>query len=129
MTQSMAAIQNGTITKISINGCMLNGGRIGSALSDTTAIAIPISEFNASTGDIIQVSGTTGNSTSLVDFYQGDIDFSGETTILDQSMLLKIYTISVTGCKMKADSGIATMSIIGSNSINSGVSLRGKVKD
>jgi hypothetical protein len=110
-------LRSGTISEIELSKCANNGGLIAVPLR-TEGTSFPIGEFNAEAGDVINLARKTGSYAALPEFFQGNIDASGEfkypTCIPDSSSScadFKLVTVKSAACSYKADSGITTTSL------------------
>lgn len=106
-------IQNGTITSAEIDGCFFNGGIVGVPISASGLTDIPASDLNAKSGDIVSFSSFTGTSTLFRDFYQGNVDLSGNVTIPTNTGVANSssFTLTLKNCIAKADSSMAVSGI------------------
>ena len=103
---------------ISLTGCLNNGGIAAVPLkSDNTAV-IPLQDFNAKVGDVINLARRPGRYTGLTEFYQGDVNISGSVVIptcipSGQSSCdtYKNITVVTDKCIIRADSSIISTSI------------------
>ena len=120
--QMATDINNGTVTTYNLDGCLYNGGMLSVPIG--TSVEFPIAAFNVPDGDILSASGTTGVTTALNDFYQGQVDLSGSVTYPYYNPSSPTgytdVTINITNCSVAADSGIAVPSLTDITSVSNG---------
>ncbi len=111
------SLSKGTVKSVSLDSCYSNGGLVAVPL-DLQKTYLPLGELNATKDDVINLAYRTGSYTALMDFYQGDIDASGDIVIptclpngTQSCSQYATITIKVNKCAIKTDSGIATGSI------------------
>lgn len=102
---------------VTMDSCLTNGGLVSIPLSESRAY-LPLHEFNAAVGDVINLARRSGSYTALPNFYQGNVDLSGDlevhTCLPDGTSACPEYgavTVRMRSCSGKADSGIATLSL------------------
>lgn len=135
--ENQAALRDGSLTGIQLDRCLNNGG-IQSVAIGSEASYLPLDEFNAKNGDLIQLAFKTGSYTSLTRFYQGNADVSGsiqypacipnseaQTSCDDY----KVLTVEIENCSVKADSGVFVTSLQDSFIYPEYYGLTGSVKE
>ncbi len=109
-----ANILNGSVTSVSLNSCIYNGGMIGAPVAGSSN-PVPVGEFNAAVNDFMTLQTMTGSLTSLTDFYHGSIDLSGSISwpryMTGMYGNFDTFTINTSACSASGDSGIMGMSI------------------
>ncbi|HYX37800.1 MAG TPA: emp24/gp25L/p24 family protein [Oligoflexus sp.] len=109
----------GDLSTLSLDRCVNNGGMHAVPLG-VNKTYLPLGEFNTQSGDLIQLARKTGSYTALTDFYQGNVSLDGSVDYAacipnsgTQSSCdeYKVIAVEVTGCRIKADSGISASSI------------------
>lgn len=102
---------------VTIERCLYNGGLVAIPLQNERA-DLPLKEFNAQAGDVINLSKRSGSHTALLDFYQGDVSIDGQyqlaSCIPGDSSDCEAYKqimVKVQNCSIKADSAISVTSI------------------
>ena len=127
LVQNNTAFNNKTMTSLSINNCLNNGGMLSVPLQSSGTNPIPISELNSQVGDVITLDKRSGKYTALTQFFQGNVT-KNESIALNacvpdgtnscNTSPVNI-TVNVSGCSYKADSGIA-VGAINTNSVYPG---------
>ena len=107
-------------TSIALDACLNNGGIHAVPLDSEKKTYLPLGEFNARSGDLIQLARKTGSYTALTDFYQGNVSKNGTVdyaSCIPNSAAhtscddFKIIQVNISNCTIKADSGISASSI------------------
>jgi len=117
MIANAPAILGGENPTVSLPGC-LNVGGLNSVPLSLDKTYLPLGEFNVAKDDVINLSRRSGSYTGLTQFYQGNVDLSGEVSLLtcvpyqgSSCYNQKVVKFNLENCHFKADSGIAVGSI------------------
>jgi hypothetical protein len=129
LIENSEALISGDEDTVELPGCLNNGGMVAVPVT-TEKTFMPLGEFNvhAATaadggGDVINLARKAGSYTALTDFYQGNVDASGEIEYGacipkgDESChTTKVLKVKLASCSVKADSGI-TVTAVGDDMI------------
>jgi hypothetical protein len=117
LIENSTAIANDETSTVSLPGCLNIGGMSAVPVS-TTRTYMPLGEFNAVAGDVINLARRPGSYTALTDYWQGNVDTSGEldytTCVPHEGATCDVYktlTVKMDACSLKADSGISVMAV------------------
>lgn len=117
LIENSASIAKGETSTVSLPGCLNIGGMSAVPVS-TTRTYMPLGEFNAVAGDVINLARRPGSYTALTDYWQGNVDTSGEleytTCVPHDGATCDVYetlTVKMDSCTLKADSGISVMAV------------------
>lgn len=115
--ENSSALRAGSKTSVTLSSCLNTGGLIAVPISSSKT-HIPLLEMNVAKNDVLSVGRKTGSYTSLTQFYQGNIDNSGELTYptclpsgTETCADYKKIKVNIENCKIKSDSGISVTSI------------------
>ncbi|MDZ4724617.1 MAG: hypothetical protein SH817_00565 [Leptospira sp.] len=127
LIENSSALTNGTMTSLTIDGCLNNGGINAVKIAASEKVYLPLKEFNLSIGDISKLKYIPGSYTHLKKFYQGNADLSGQVDLpvcipANGQSCPSFKTISIKSekCKVKVDSGIIVGAFSSSPSWTSG---------
>ena len=102
---------------VTLSRCLNNGGMVAVPLKADRSI-MPLAEFNAVAGDVINLARRAGSHTVLTAFYQGDVSIAGTMKVLscipgngEDCADYRSIDVTLTSCTIKADSGVSMMSI------------------
>jgi hypothetical protein len=117
LLDNSSALLSGETKSISLPGCLNNGGLISVPLKKERT-ELPLAEFNVALGDVVNLARRSGSYTGLVDFYQGNIDGSGELTVpacvpsaTESCVGVRNIKVISEKCEIKADSGVAVTAL------------------
>ncbi|HMV77421.1 MAG TPA: hypothetical protein PK453_00460 [Leptospiraceae bacterium] len=114
IVKNSSALSAGTLTSLTVDGCLNNGGLVSMPFSQTDKNYMPLREFSTVKDDIVQLGSKLGSYTYLSNFYQGNADLSGSVKMpicipssSQPCASYKAVTLVSPSCRVKVDSGIA----------------------
>jgi hypothetical protein len=127
LIEDSEALIDGDADTVSLPGCLNNGGLVAVPVA-TEKTFMPLAEFNVNAaadgkGDVINLARKAGSYTALTDFYQGNVDASGEIEYAacipkgsEACHATRVLKVQLGSCQIKADSGV-TVTAVGDSMI------------